>query len=501
MTNHERIKLAFAGVKASEGFADRVLRNAEAGSYAPTQRSVLLHKRGFAIAATIIILAALTTSALAYARILDFSKIYAAVFGEKSDYIEQYIEPFVSESASATGVTENHAIVQPQPGQDEPEPIAPVTERPVIECEFDGIILTLVSAINDGDVLRIFATIQDTTGDRINDSIRFDDWILSQGSGGNISVVDYDRATRTATLLITSLGGGHEGSATLSINGFTTNREIILGLIENGVRVYDILPGHTPQTISLDKVWVTGGAERDPNGELLSAYSSVLRPDETDIRFENVSWTFISNLGFIDGVLHVQTAQLSEVENQLLSISFVTAENEVVYEGNRFLGFIDGDQIYNDYYHEQYARYRETIYEDITDIEQLSGLIMAIDFVEMGSVNEGRWEFSFVIPERVTTGFEIGREITINGSPVYLETGSISPLGVIIDLPDNIVRNYMHEDCAYVIYRDGTVIELNETYIDGNNNESTLKFGGSIVEIEQVQTIVINGEYFPFQQR
>ena len=50
---------------------------------------------------------------------------------------------------------------------------------------------------------------------------------------------------------------------------------------------------------------------------------------------------------------------------------------------------------------------------------------------------------------------------------------------------------------TYVIYADGVVVELSETYIDGNNNESTLKFGGSIIEVEKVSMVVINGEFFP----
>ena len=492
MNNHERVKLAFVGVKAPEGIVDKILNNAEYEN--PIKPRMLYRKSGLAVAAVVIILAALTTSALAYARVLDFSRIYAIVFGEKSELVEQYIEPFASDGDIASEGFGNQTFNQPEPTVNAPVTINAGTERTVIESEYDGIVLTLISAINDGDVLRIFATMQDTTGDRVSGSIHFDDWILSQGNGGNISVIDYDRATKTATLLITSLGGDHEGNATLNINGFTTNREIVEGLDENSINIHDILSSHAPQTIGLDEVWVTGGAARNPDGQVLFDYPTILGWDETNIGFSNVGWAYISNIGFVDGVLHIQTAWLSDTENQLLGISFINAENEVVYEGTLSLNFINGEEVYNDFYNEPYTRYKEMIYEDITDIEQLRELNIVIDFVEWGSNNDGSWVFSFSIPERATTEFMIGRELTIDGELVIIETVSLSPLGVIIDLPDNIAGQYRHEDFAYVIYSDGTIVELNETYIGGHDNESTLKFGGNIIEVERVRTIVINGE-------
>ena len=509
MTNHEIIKLAFAGVKAPEGIADRILSSAENSKHSKPR--TMYRKRGFAVAAIIVILAVMATSALAYARVIDFSRIYAIVFGDRSEYVEQYIEPFVSDSAAADDGVKNNIAGrdQPQQIQNDPQTARPQTadpqtdgtdvEKTVIECEYDGIVLTLISAINDGDVLRIFATMQDTTGDRVSGSIHFDDWVLSQGDGGNISVVDYDRATRTATLIITSLGGDHEGSARLSISGFTTDREWIVGQSENSIDVYDILQAYAPQIKSLDEVWVTGGAARSPDGRVLFDYQNILGLDETDIRFANAGWTYISNLGFVDGFLHIQTAKLSGTENMLVGINFVNENNEVVYSGNRFLHFIANDQIYFDYYGEPYRRYIEIIFEDITGAEQLMGLSMVIDYVEWGSNIEGKWEFSFDIPEKITTEFAVGREIDINGSPVYIETLSISPLGVMIDLPVNLAGagQYRREDHARVIYSDGTIVELNETYIGGRDNESTLKFGGNIIEVERVVEIVINGEVIP----
>ena len=62
----------------------------------------------------------LFATTLAYAGLIDISKIYRIIFGENSEYIEQYIEPLVVENQ------------------------APLS----IESEYDGIVIKLISAIN-----------------------------------------------------------------------------------------------------------------------------------------------------------------------------------------------------------------------------------------------------------------------------------------------------------------------------------------------------------------
>lgn len=72
-----------------------------------------------------------------------------------------------------------------------------------IQSQYDGIVIKLISAINDEDVLRIFATATDTKGDRLGEDLDFTSWGLSQGHGGNVSVIDYNNETKTATLMNT----------------------------------------------------------------------------------------------------------------------------------------------------------------------------------------------------------------------------------------------------------------------------------------------------------
>lgn len=294
--------------------------------YAKLQEEKAMKKRRKfpAIIAVAAAFSLMSISVLAYTGVLDFSRIYQIVFGENSEYVEQYIQPLGNEA--------------------------------VVESEYNGIVMRLISAINDEYALRVFATLTDTTGDRLSDGVSFPSWGLSKGHTQGISIVEYNHETRTAVILITSRGGDLHGSATLTVDGIAAER----GLSEN----------------------------------------------------------------------------------------FPMPEN------------------YN--------------------------------------LIEGRWEFSFTIPERVATEFRVDREFQIGNDTIMIDMVSLSPLGITIHLPRNIVVEYMatrpHDDTAVIEYVDGSTVELNQVSIHGHENTSTLIFGGQIIEIGSVRSVIINGERIAISQ-
>lgn len=109
-------------------------------------------------------------------------------------------------------------------------------------------------------------------------------------------------------------------------------------------------------------------------------------------------------------------------------------------------------------------------------------------------ITEGIWEFSFMIPEKVTTDFKVDREININGEKLRINMISLSPIGITVHLYQNMSADYNHSDVVYVEYIDGIIIELDQSSIHTYEAESTLVFREDIIEIEKVQDILINGE-------
>ncbi|TJX15436.1 hypothetical protein E9840_03300 [Tissierella creatinini] len=425
---------------------------------------------------------------LVYAGIIDINRIYEIVFGEDSEYIESHIEPLVEANESTpshgngNGGTYGNLVVNE----------APLS----IQSEYDGIVMKLISAINDENILRIFATVTDTKGDRLSDSLDFTSWGLSQGYGGNISVIDYNNETKTAILMITSLGDDHQGNATLKINGFSTGREFLENLPESNINIGELIKGHTPKIITQDDVWKRGGGGVN---DMLYEESQLLKFDEMDIKFDNVDMFSISNIGFVDGLLHMQVkAMLDEtaaVDGYYIKAKFVNSENEIVYDPEQIIYFeSDKKYGYESYGKRPHETYAEIIYEDITKPEQLYDLSLVIDYMKSPKLSEANWEFSFLIPEKVTTEYNVERDVYINGEKLSLDMISLSPIGITVHLSQDISSNYNHSDVVHVEYLDGTIVKLDQSSVHTYENESTLIFGGNIIQIEKVKVIVINGE-------
>lgn len=416
---------------------------------------------------------------LAYAGIIDISKVYKTIFGENSKYVEKYIQPLDKQS--------NIKPILKDSDKENPS---------LIQSEYDGIVIKLISAINDEDSLLIFATATDTKGDRLGEDLDFTSWGLSQGNGGNLSVVDYNNETKTATLMITSLGNNHKGKATLNINGFSTGREFLENLPEKNIKIDELIKGHKPEIITQDEVWKSGGGG---NNQDIYENSRLLKNDEMDIKFDNVDMFSIANMGFVDGLFHIQMkaglSGVSLIDGYYISAKIVNSENEIVYDPSSSISFTpDKKYAYEKHSKEPHNKYREIIYEDITSPDQLNGLSLTIDYMKSPKITEGTWEFSFMIPEKVTTDFKVDREININGEKLKIDMVSLSPIGITVHLKQKMSSDYSHKDKVSVEYIDGTTILLDQSSIHTYEDESTLTFRGDIIEIEKVQSILINGE-------
>jgi len=450
---------------------------------------------------------------LVYANVINMGEVYRIVFGVKYEYVSPYILKIDVGPITDEAPAQRNEILTTDNGASAPDNAdgaLPVKEAASPQSEYDGIVIKLISAIYDENVLRIFAAVTDTTGDRLGESIDFTSWVLSQGDGGGISVIDYNHETKTATIMLTSLGSDHQGSASLTVNGLTVGRELLVDLPESNIDAVELLKRTAPVTVSQDDVWLRGGSARNDSSNELFKKSRLLESDELNIPFDNAAMFSISNIGFVDGRLHIQTkAALSGtalVHGYFINIKFLNAAKETVYEPAAWINFVaDGKYAYAEYAGEPHDEYSEMIYDDITSPEQLNGLTVAIDCMKSPKIIEGHWEFAFTVPEKVTTEFYINREIPINGEKMKIGMISLSPLGITIHLPQGKLAGhnpyqYRHDDAVYVEYKDGTVIELNESSIHTTENESTLFFGGDIIEIEKVQSLIINGERIDVSQ-
>lgn len=242
--------------------------------------------------------------------------------------------------------------------------------------------------------------------------------------------------------MITSLGSDHQGTATLTINDFMTERKFFEDLPEVSVQVEDLIGRTIVDSMPQEMVTKRGGSYEQKN---------LLTVDALSIPFENAGQFTISNIGFVDGQLHIQVKTILGGDElnagYYISAQFGDEQNKRLYEPTAVFDFIaDKKYAYSEAAKEPHANYTELIYSDINSVEQLEGMSMFIDYMQPPQISKGTWTFSFNVPEKVSQVLAVNRELSINGEDMYIEAIAISPLGITLTLPKNISGEYEHMD-------------------------------------------------------
>ena len=184
--------------------------------------------------------------------------------------------------------------------------IAELLQPIELVSESNGIRLEVVAAMNDDHKAVAYVTLQDITGNRLSSMIDFFDFHLSNSNRFYVNRAQYDENTNTATLQIPAFGEA-------KMNG----KKVIFALRSflSGYQEWlDVDIGIPLDTIPVveESVWLnrenwqgaSGGNfdEIDANGGL-----AILPLDKLHIPIPGIDFAYISNMGLIDGRLHVQT--------------------------------------------------------------------------------------------------------------------------------------------------------------------------------------------------
>jgi len=180
-------------------------------------------------------------------------------------------------------------------------------------CEDNGIRMEVVSTYIYEDTAEVYITLQDLTGDRVDETTDLYDSYsihLPFDSSATCRMVGYDKETKTATFLIkiTQWGNRHiEGSKlTFSVRCFISDKRayedvpinIDLGSLEN------------PPEIKETKIGVVGGPKVDKyfpfDSSLIDRKSNVIVP--SGVVYTPVDGFDITGIGYVDDMLHVQMA-------------------------------------------------------------------------------------------------------------------------------------------------------------------------------------------------
>ena len=300
--------------------------------------------------------------------------------------------------------------------------------------EDNGIKMEVVAAYNDDEMAVIYLTMQDLIGDRIDKSLNLYNYSLSEGALFNSQIIDYDEATKIATLQIQVNGGEKLNGKRLSfyVQSFL-NDTLVFDEVETGITLADIEDIHL-HTIPLNMEHVSGGS-----GTMFSSWKEqgtiqVLKADQMNITLPQIDFMYISNIGYIDDKLHIQTKWVGDGIDDHGYFYFTDTEDNVLELHPSTVSF-GIDELGNTVDRGDYIEYVFNLEEVDPREVFLKGY-----FVSHRKYTEGNWKTKFklksVNPEKEAEckldfgAWEINRiyvskiGVTLLGSGKYDETQS-----------------------------------------------------------------------------
>jgi hypothetical protein len=483
-------------------YSDKSLRNIKSR----TERKISstgkrFHKRVLIAAAALVLLGAGAAAAA-----VNLDAVYRTLFGEQAAYMRNH-----SQAAD-------------------------------IAAETEGIEVKLLSTFRYAGSLTMLVSIRDTEGDRIDETTAFDS-IVDFGGEGRTRLKSpdewqsaFDEETgefiRVETVMLPM--GFEVGDVTYTVANLRSRR-VDRGGPEAQIDLYGFVSKHRPSTV----------VPESPE------FAKALAPEETHIPFSDVDWSYISNMGFVDGAFHIQIKDDPFIINYARKRGFLFPIYLIDSNGTKY----EPDKQYKfpvvQYWDEDGDAYSEYIFESITDVAQLSGLTLVkegheytetfdagwsldayAETVEAGGSLDAGWFFKLRVPpdEAESLTIPVEKEIPVaKGKELYAESIVVTPLYVNVTyltenlvngrlfnslgIPGGVMTFYYPEDDPdkgnFISYDDGTIFEFElqqESFSEYSDALGMYKanvryskaiiLSDDIIEVDRVRSVTLQGVEF-----
>lgn len=251
--------------------------------------------------------------------------------------------------------------------------------------ENNGIKMEVVSTYIHEDTAEVLISVQDLTGNRVDATTDlFDSYSIHRpfDSSATCQRINFDETTNTATFLISITEWGNKkitgDKITFSVREFISGKRIYDGISVN-MDISNIT--NNPHTMIMPDKYGYGGSDYDFKN---LGIPTVLVPS-TPISF-GVDGINISAMGYVDGMLHIQTVTSEEAKNDNHGYFYFTDN--------------DGNDVkcvysitFNDFQNGERMNYNEFVY-DIPQ-SQLDKYAIHGYFVTGGIFTDGYWQVTF----------------------------------------------------------------------------------------------------------
>lgn len=317
--------------------------------------------------------------------------------------------------------------------------------------EDQGIKLEILSAANDNHNIVIYFSIQDLEGKgRVNENLDLCDSEYVEGPFAfGTELIAYDEKTNTAYYKMHGSGGKDMSNrmVTFSISSLMSNK-VTYDWYDTKIDLASLL-SREAEIISLSEVEFHGGSDR------------VLKPDVMNVPLGgDIDFVTISNIGFVDGKLHIQTKWTKSFDNHgdlwLLDEKGVVgdeAAGKAIFYNTLYFMTKEDTESQKDHVtkHWESQRHVEYIY-DVGSIEELAGYNLWGWFVKDGIFVDGSWKINFRMSD-VEKDSLIIRDLKGIGECI-----EITPLGIYIE---GYHGSYDEANLA-IMLKDGSVLEYSQ---------------------------------------
>lgn len=269
-------------------------------------------------------------------------------------------------------------------------PTAAQLFQPVCRSDEDqGIRMDVISAQIDGNTAKVYLSLRDLEGDRVDETIDlYDSYSIRRpfDSSAHCELAGFDAETKTAIFLVTITEFGHQtiegDKVTFSLREFLSHKQIY-----DGVEV----PVDWAAVPEVSELWEDAALTGYGGLEEIEDGSALMLPDKTPLAGFSVQGIDITGIGFVNGKLHVQTAVQDYHTNDNHGYFYLVDEN-----GNKV------QSIYSVSARDSSSGCRVVDYqEEVFDVsrDEAERYRLMGDFVVSGQMTRGNWRVTFPLEQ------------------------------------------------------------------------------------------------------
>jgi hypothetical protein len=349
-----------------------------------------------------------------------------------------------------------------------------------IISENEGIKMEVVAAMNDSEMAVIYVTLQDLTGNRIDETLDLYDYSITGAQMFNSQIVNYDETTDTATLRIRGNGGENLNNRKVNfrISSFLSDKQTFKFAVNANLSE---ITSNSPKTVPLDMDSVLGGGGKLYQKLEKQGTIQILKPNETEITLPEIKFMHISNMGIIDNRLHVQAKWNKDNIDEHGYFYFVDKLGNEIHPSSINFGT---DEAGHTTYGNEYEEYIFDANSVDLQEQELFG-----HFVTNRKYTTGNWNATFKMK---SVQDEINRFLNQKFGTWSSNSVSISPLGVTLYGKGKFNDSTNIEVSAKMT--DGSLQTFDSMTNYSDNEEIKVKFLAPLpIDLSKVKSIIVNG--------